>query len=80
MPEKKKISRTCNDCNKKYTPKKQNFYISLDVGLQIEKIPGRKDVQKSYNLYLENEKNKTAGVMTDITDSALYKKILKVMF
>ena len=41
---------------------------------QLENLLSRKDIQKSIAHYAEKEKNKPPCVITDITDSELYKE------
>lgn len=74
----KTFSLQCEKCEKVYsiTSQSSNYFVSLDVKLQIENLLNRKDIQKSMLDQAEKEKNKDSAMtdITDITDSELYKK------
>ena len=74
--EKKKISTHCNSCKKLYTitSANENYFIYFDIQYQLRTLLNKKDIQQSMFDFTKESCRSRDGIMTDITDSLLYKK------
>ena len=79
LSDKKKISIVCDICKNKFliSPQNPNYFISLNVRYQLEKLLCRKDIQQSIFNWSKETSISKENVITDITDSSLYKQNIK---
>ncbi|KAL7290571.1 hypothetical protein TKK_0015337 [Trichogramma kaykai] len=76
LSEEKKVPMTCVNCEKKYeiSKKFEDYFISLDLKYQLQKLLDRKDIQESMLKNNSRVAHEDEDVIKDITDGELFQQ------